>query len=144
MLEVSNSTHHNEERHRKIKWLVQSHKYLKANFFTFYLFIFVFTGSLLLQELCSSFSELSRGYSSFDAWSSQCCRARALGQVSFSSCSRWASVVVAPRFYNTGPVVVVPRLSCSTACGIFPDQGTNPCLLHWLVDYLPLSHQRSP
>ena len=26
-------------------------------------------------------------------------------------------------------------------CGIFPDQGSNPCLLHWQVDYLPLSHQ---
>ena len=22
-------------------------------------------------------------------------------------------------------------LSCSTACGIFPDQGSNPCPLHW-------------
>ena len=33
------------------------------------------------------------------------------------------------------------RLSCSTACGIFPDQGWNPCLLRWQVDLdsLPLS-----
>ena len=31
-------------------------------------------------------------------------------------------------------------LSCSMACGIFPDQGSNPCLLHWQVDSLPLSH----
>ena len=22
-------------------------------------------------------------------------------------------------------------LSCSAACGIFPDQGSNPCPLHW-------------
>ena len=28
--------------------------------------------------------------------------------------------------------------------GLFPDQGLNPCLLHWQVDSLPLSHQRSP
>ena len=34
--------------------------------------------------------------------------------------------------------------SCSTACGIFPDQGWNPCLLHWQADSLPLSHQGSP
>ena len=27
--------------------------------------------------------------------------------------------------------------------GIFPDQGLNPCLLHWQVDSLPLSHQES-
>ena len=25
-------------------------------------------------------------------------------------------------------------LSCSTACGIFPDQGSKPCPLHWQVD----------
>ena len=25
-------------------------------------------------------------------------------------------------------------LSCSAACGIFPDQGTNPCPLHWQAD----------
>ena len=34
--------------------------------------------------------------------------------------------------------------SCSTACGIFPDQGSNPHLLHWQTDSLPLSHQGSP
>ena len=28
--------------------------------------------------------------------------------------------------------------------GIFPDQGSNPCLLHWQVDSLLLSHQGSP
>ena len=31
-------------------------------------------------------------------------------------------------------VVVVHGLSCSMACGIFPDQGSNPCLLHWQAD----------
>ena len=28
--------------------------------------------------------------------------------------------------------------------GIFPDQGSSPCLLHWLAGFLPLSHQGSP
>ena len=28
-------------------------------------------------------------------------------------------------------VVVAHGLSCSAACGIFPDQGSNPCPLHW-------------
>ena len=36
------------------------------------------------------------------------------------------------------------ELSCSVACEIFPDQGSNPCLLHWQVDSLPLNHQGSP
>ena len=28
--------------------------------------------------------------------------------------------------------------------GVFPNQGLNPCLLHWQVDSLPPSHQGSP
>ena len=35
------------------------------------------------------------------------------------------SVVVTPGLQSTGSVAVVHRLSCSTACGIFPDQGSN-------------------
>ena len=31
-------------------------------------------------------------------------------------------------------VVVAHRLSCPAACGIFPDQGSNPCPLHWQAD----------
>ena len=52
--------------------------------------------------------------------------------------------VVAPRLQSTGSVVVAHRLSCSSACGVFPDQGLNPCVLHWQVDSLPLSNQGSP
>ena len=54
------------------------------------------------------------------------------------------SVIVAPGLWSTGSIVVAHWLSCSTACGIVPDQGSNPCLLHWQVDSLPLSHQGSP
>ena len=32
-------------------------------------------------------------------------------------------------------------LSCSTARELFSDQGSNPCLLHWQADSLPLSYQ---
>ena len=39
---------------------------------------------------------------------------------------------------------MVHGLRCCTACGIFLDQGSNPCLLHWQADSLPLSHQGSP
>ncbi|XP_066900425.1 solute carrier family 26 member 6 isoform X5 [Kogia breviceps] len=34
--------------------------------------------------------------------------------------------------------------SRSVACGIFPDQGTNPCLLNRQADSQPLRHQGSP
>ena len=43
-----------------------------------------------------------------------------------------------------GSVVVAHGPSCSTACGIFPDQGSNPCTLHWQADSQPLRHQGSP
>ena len=41
------------------------------------------------------------------------------------------SVVVARGLQSAGSVVVAHRLSCSAACGIFPDQGSNPCPLLW-------------
>ena len=71
-----------------------------------------------------------------------CCRAQALGHTGFSICSVWAQKLWLP-----GPraqASLVRGLSCSTACGIFPDQGSNSCLLHWQVDSLPLSHQGNP
>ena len=34
--------------------------------------------------------------------------------------------------------------SCSAPCGIFPDQGLNPCPLHRQVNSYPLDHQGSP
>ena len=36
------------------------------------------------------------------------------------------------------------RPSCSAACGILPDQGPNPCPLHWQADSQPLHYQGSP
>ena len=35
-------------------------------------------------------------------------------------------------------------LSCSVACGIFPDQGSKPCPLHWQADSYPPYYQASP
>ena len=43
-----------------------------------------------------------------------------------------------------GSVNVAHGPSCSAACGIFPDQGSNPCPLHWQADSQPLRHQGSP
>ena len=45
---------------------------------------------------------------------------------------------------RAGSVVVAHGPSCSAACGIFPDQGPNPCPLHWQADSQPLRHQGSP
>ena len=54
------------------------------------------------------------------------------------------SVVEAPGIQRTGPVVVVHGLSCSVAWGTLLDQGLEPCLLHWHMGSLPVSHQESP
>ena len=51
--------------------------------------------------------------------------------------------VAAAGLLSTGSVVVAHGLCCSKVCGIFPDQGSNPCLLHWQADSLPLSYQGS-
>ena len=59
----------------------------------------------------------------------------ARGHAGFSSCGSWAE--------STGSVVVVHGLSCSAACGIFPDQGSDLFLLHWQVDSSPQSQQGS-
>ena len=45
---------------------------------------------------------------------------------------------------RVGSVVVAHGPSRSAACGIFPDQGSNPCPLHWQADSQPLRHQGSP
>ena len=45
---------------------------------------------------------------------------------------------------HAGSVIVAHGPSCSAACGIFPDQGSNPCPLHWQADSQPLRHQGSP
>ena len=45
---------------------------------------------------------------------------------------------------RAGSVIVAHGPSCSAACGIFPDQGSNPCALHWQADSEPLRHQGSP
>ena len=86
---------------------------------TFYLFIFgcIFWSSLLR----TGFLELQRVRATL-RWGGRashwggfsCCGAQALG------CA--------------GSVAVAHGLSYSVACGIYPDQGLNPCPLHWQVD----------
>ena len=46
--------------------------------------------------------------------------------------------------WRAGSVIMAHGPSCSAACGIFPDQGSNPCPLHWQTDSQPLRHQGSP
>ena len=54
------------------------------------------------------------------------CGARDLGYT--------GSVVVLPRLQSEGSVFVAHKLRFSAACGISPDQGSNPGVLHWQAD----------
>ena len=45
---------------------------------------------------------------------------------------------------RAGSAVVAHGPSRSAACGILPDQGSNPRPLHWQADSQPLRHQGSP
>ena len=53
-------------------------------------------------------------------------------------------VVMAHKLPSTGSGVVAHWFSCFVACGVFPDQDSNLCLLHWQEGSLPLSHQGCP
>ena len=58
-----------------------------------------------------------------------------------------ASPVAAYRLQQLQPMGLVfaaHRPSCSLACGFFPDQGLNPCSLHWQVDAHPPHHRDIP
>ena len=56
----------------------------------------------------------------------------------------WPLLLQSTGSRSAGSVVVAHGPSCSAACGIFPDQGSNPCPLHWQADSQPLHHQGSP
>ena len=45
---------------------------------------------------------------------------------------------------HAGPTIVAHGPSHSAACGILPDQGSNPHPPHWQADSQPLRHQGSP
>ena len=73
----------------------------------------------------------------------------------FSSCGKWGLLIIAihrlliavaslvehglqacraQQLWHVGSAVVAHGLSCSMACGILLDQGSNPCPLQWQVD----------
>ena len=88
-----------------------------------------------LLSYCGAQASHSSGFS----W----CLAQALGCLGFSTCGTWASSchfqALEHRLSSCGTRAELPIVR-----GIFLDQGSHPCLLHWQADSLLLSHQRSP
>ena len=85
-------------------------------FFNYFMYLF-----LAVLYFCCCMQTLSSCKPASYWGGSSCCRVQALGA--------WASIVV------------VPRISCPTACGICLDWGLNLCPLPWQADSLPLDQQ---
>ena len=122
------------------KFILQGVTSITSNVFFFkknaiYLFNFGYAGSSLQRRLFSS----CREWGLLSSWSVRLPIAGA-SLVVEHRLGHMGSAVVAPEFWSAGLIVVAHGLSCSEACGIFLDQGSNPCLLHWQVDSLQLSH----
>ena len=114
----------------------------------FFSFLFCCTGSLLLY-VGFSLVVRSRDYPSlqcmgFSLWWLLLLWSTGSRRTGFSTCSARAQQLWRMALEHAGSVVVAHGLSCSGACGIFPDLGLNPCPLHWQVDSYLLYHQGSP
>ena len=72
------------------------------------------------------------------------CRAWALGTRASVVAAPWLSSCDLLALGSANSVVAMHGLCYSEACGIFPDQGSNPCLLHWQADSYTLRHQGTP
>ena len=56
----------------------------------------------------------------------------------------WPLLLQSTGSRRAGSAIAAHGFSYSVARGIFPDQGLNPCPLHWRADSQPLRHQGSP
>ena len=118
-------------------WFLSKQMNRKSFLFLFYLFIWIFIYLFIYFWLCWIFVSV-RGLSLVAAsggHSSSRCAGLSLSRPLLlrSTGSR-----------RVGSIAVAHGSSCSTAYGIFPDQGSNPCPLPWQADSQPLRHQGSP
>ena len=95
-----------------------------------YLFIYLFMSVLGLHLCARAFSSCGERGPLFIA---------ACGPLTIA-----ASLVAEHRLQTRRLSNCGSRAHLLRACGIFPDEGTNPCPLHWQADSQPLCHQGSP
>ena len=98
-------------------------------FFKFYLFIYLWLCWVFVSVRGFSLVAAGGGHSS--SW----CAGLSLS---------WPLLLRSTGSRRAGSVIVAHGPSCSAACGILPDQGSNPCPPHWQTDAQPLCHQGSP
>ena len=120
------------------KWELKFSTFSKIYFylffiFNFYLFIYLF----IYLWLCWMFVSV-RGLSLVAASGGH-------SSSRYAGLSLWRPLLLqSTGFRRAGSATVAHGPSCSAARGIFPDQGLNPCPLHWQADSQPLRHQGSP
>ena len=99
---------------------------------------------------CSDVGLVSVVVPSFSLRWSSCCRAQALGTQISVVAAPGSEVAEQAHFWVTGtraraqPVVAAHKLSCSEACGIFPDQGIEHVSPALAGDSYLLCHKGSP
>ena len=98
---------------------------LHQHFLFMYLFLAVLSG--VHCPVVISLGAMSKGYS--------CCGAQASLVEEQGLQGERASEVAVLGPQSTDLIIVAPGFSCSPACGIVPDQGSNLCLLHWQADF---------
>ena len=109
---------------------------LNVQYFNNLCIIFGYTGSsLLLLGFSLVAANLPCAAQASHCFGLSCCGAQAL--------DIRASVVATCGLSSCSLQALEPMLSCSMACRLFPDQGLNPCPLHWQADSYPLYYQGS-
>ena len=98
---------------QRVHWLIQF--FFFFNIF-YILFFYLFIGCIVSLLLRTGFS----------LWWLLLLQSMGSRCAGFSSCGARAL----EHRLSAGSVAVAHGLSCSAACGIFPDQGSNPCPLH--------------
>ena len=99
------------------------------NFFKIYLFIYFWLCWVFVSVRGLSLVAASGGHSS----------SRCVGLSLSRPLLLWSTVS-----RRAGSAIMAHGPSCSAVCGIFSDQGSNPCPLHRQADSQPLRHQGSP
>ena len=113
-----------------LKWAIEENDiYIYIFFNIIYLFIYLWLCWVFVSVRGLSLVAASGGHSS--SWCAGLSLSRPL-------------LLRSPGSRRAGSVIVAHGPSCSAACGIFTDQGSNLCPLHWQADSQPLCHQGSP
>ena len=104
------------------------YRFFKKNFFLSFLLRWVFVAAHGLSLVQRAGATLHCGARASHCGGFSCCRARASVVVArgLSSCGSWD--------LERRLSIVAHGLSCSAACGIFPDQRSNLCALHRQAD----------